>query len=99
MNYMEAPILLRVGVPEVGAGPFDLSFLAGPTIGYLTIPTITFSNPSLTQVGFAAGPEISVPAGAARLSLSLRYRTGITSTFEDITARNRGLSGTLGISF
>jgi len=100
LNYLEVPLLLRVDLARLSPGPLTTTVAVGPTVGYRTLPIGGFppATPRNLQVGGLVGPSLAVSLGPTELSVSVRYRVGLTSTYEGFEpVRNRGVVATIAV--
>jgi opacity protein-like surface antigen len=109
VDYLEFPILARIGLPSVG--PVSPYLLAGPAVAVRLSQKIRVSGTATgsggidlfrsADLGLALGPGVELGRGHVRGSLDLRYTLGLTPAAEDVysdDARNGALMVMAGIT-
>jgi opacity protein-like surface antigen len=109
LNYVEIPVLMKVGLGGHGARPY---LIGGPTLGLRTSAKSVVEGSTedikdqvrSTDFGVAFGGGVEIPVGKARVSLEGRYHLGLQNLNVSIddpegTAKNRALLFRVGLTF
>lgn len=95
IDYLEIPLLLRVGVPT--SGSVEPYFIGGPSVGFKVSEELRFGDASETwdrvstsDFGLAIGAGLEMGRGRTRWLLEARYTVGLTDigSIPDASLRN-----------